>query len=65
MAALADGKAPTGTRLASDHRLSRSSLSNALNRLLGDAQLVTREPSAPPRLVDPLLGEWLRRRNLP
>jgi hypothetical protein len=66
LVALADGAAPTGTRVAEEHRLPRSTLQGALERLVRDEQHVVRDPSgsgpARPRLLDPLLGEWLRRR---
>src|SRR3954454_24379741 len=59
--ALADGRAPTGSSLAEEHRISRSTLQTALERLPAAA-----EPPVPPRdgaaMLDPLFGEWLRRR---
>ena len=60
--ALADGRAPTGTRVAEDHRLARSTLQAALDRLLADGRQVARDGAGTPRLLDPLLAEWLRRR---
>jgi hypothetical protein len=64
LTALAEGQAPTGTRVAEEHRLPRSSLANALRRMVDDGQTVARPEGAGPTLVDPLLGEWIRRRNL-
>jgi hypothetical protein len=60
--ALADGQAPTGSRVARDHRVARSTLQDALERLLGDERHVKRDGGGRPFLLDPLLGEWLRRR---
>lgn len=58
--ALADGQAPTGTRIAQEHGTARSSLQAALDRLLADQQHVVRRDGRP-SLLDPLLAEWLRR----
>lgn len=60
--ALADGQAPTGTRVAEEHRLARSTLQDALQRLLADERNVQRDEQGRPFLLDPLLAEWLRRR---
>jgi len=60
--ALADGRAPTGTRIAEEHRIARSTLHEALHRLLGDERHVRRDDEDRPFLLDPLLAEWLRRR---
>jgi hypothetical protein len=60
--ALADGRAPTGSIIAGEHRVARSSLQDALERLLADERHVRRDADKKPRLLDPLLGEWLRRR---
>jgi len=63
--ALADGQAPTGSRVADEHRIARSTLQDAVERLVADERNVARgSGSRPPRpyLLDPLLGEWLRRR---
>lgn len=60
--ALADGEAPTGQRLVDEHRVARSTLVGALTRLLADGRHVQRGPEGAPYLLDPLLGEWLRRR---
>ena len=62
LVALADGSAPTGSRVASEHRMARSTLQDALNRLISDERHVHRDGRGRPRLLDPLLGEWLRRR---
>ena len=63
--ALADGQAPTGSKVADEHRIARSTLQDAVERLVADERNVARgSGSRPPRpyLLDPLLGEWLRRR---
>jgi hypothetical protein len=60
--ALADGQAPTGTRVSEEHRIARSTLQDALDRLLSDGRQVQRGGDGTPRLLDPLLAEWLRRR---
>ena len=61
--ALADGQAPTGSRIADEHRIARSTLQDALERLVTDERNVrAKRASRPPYLLDPLLGEWLRRR---
>ena len=60
--ALADGQAPTGSRVASEHRVARSTLQDALERLLSDERHVHRDSRGRPAILDPLLGEWLRRR---
>ena len=62
LVALADGQAPTGTRVAAEHRIARSTLQDALERLVGDERDVGRDAQGRPYLLDPLLGEWLRRR---
>ena len=59
---LADAVPPTSTRLADEHGTARSTLQATLARLEKAGQHVVRDDSAPPRLLDPLLGEWLRRR---
>jgi hypothetical protein len=59
---LADGDAPTGSRVAREHRVARSTLQGALERLVAEEQHVVRDAGGAPRLLDPLLGEWLRRR---
>jgi hypothetical protein len=60
--ALADGQAPTGSRVAGEHRVARSTLQDALERLLADSRQVTRDARDTPYLLDPLFAEWLRRR---
>ena len=60
--ALADGQAVTGSVLAGEHRVARSTLREALERLLGDERHVQRDGEGRPFLVDPLLAEWLKRR---
>lgn len=59
--ALARGEAATGTRWADEHGVARGTLQSALRRLEKDGQHVARVDGRP-RLLDPLLGEWLRRR---
>jgi hypothetical protein len=60
--ALADGQAPTGSRMAAEHRIARSTLQDGLERLAADERNVQRDAGGRPYLLDPLLGEWLRRR---
>lgn len=60
--ALGDGQAPTGSIVAGEHRVARSTLQQALDRLLGDGRHVRRDADGRPRLLDPLFAEWLRRR---
>jgi hypothetical protein len=60
--ALADGQAPTGSRVVGEHRIARSTLQDALERLVADECHVSRDAGGRPYLSDPLLGEWLRRR---
>ena len=60
--ALADGQPPTGPRMADEHRVARSTLQEALKRLLADGRHVQRRDGALPTLIDPLFAEWLRRR---
>jgi uncharacterized protein len=60
--ALADGQAPTGSVVAGEHRVARSTLQEALERLLADERHVRRDARGKPFLLDPLLAEWLRRR---
>jgi uncharacterized protein len=62
LVALADGQAPTGSRIAAEHRIARSTLQDALDRLISDERHVGRDGDGRPHLLDPLLGEWLRRR---
>jgi hypothetical protein len=60
--ALADGHAPTGSRVADEHRIARSTLQDALERLVVDGRNVQRDDRDRPFVLDPLFGEWLRRR---
>jgi uncharacterized protein len=60
--ALADGQAPAGSRVATEHRIARSTLQDGLERLLNDERHVQRDNEARPYLLDPLFAEWLRRR---
>lgn len=60
--ALADGQAPTGSRMTDEHRVARSTLQDALDRLLADGRQVQRGEGGSPYLLDPLFAEWLRRR---
>lgn len=60
--ALSDGQAPTGTIVANEHRIPRSTLRQALERLLADERHIRRDADGRPYLLDPLLAEWLRRR---
>lgn len=60
--ALADGHAPTGSRVAGEHRVARSTLQDSLERLLADSRQVTRDARGTPYLIDPIFAEWLRRR---
>jgi len=63
--ALADGAAPTGSRVAADHRVTRSTLQRAVERLVSSEQHVVRGSTGRVALLDPLFGEWLRRRGAP
>jgi hypothetical protein len=60
--ALADGRAVTGSVLARECRVARSTLREALDRLLADERHVQRNEDGTPFLLDPLFAEWLRRR---
>jgi hypothetical protein len=60
--ALADGQAPTGSKVADEHRIARSTLQDALARLVADERNVQRDARGRPFLLDPLFAEWLRRR---
>lgn len=62
LTALADGQPVTGSVLAREHRVARSTLREALERLLTDERHVQRDEEGTPFLLDPLLAEWLRRR---
>jgi uncharacterized protein len=63
--ALADGAAPTGSRLAAEHRVTRSTLQRAVERLVAAEQHVVRAGGGRVALLDPLFAEWLRRRGAP
>jgi uncharacterized protein len=58
LAAVADGTPPTSRALAAEHKLGRTALGAAAERLSEQGHLIRRP--GPPRLVDPLLAEWLR-----
>jgi uncharacterized protein len=60
--ALADGQPVSGSTLAAEHRIARSTLREALERLLADERHVQRDQYGTPFLLDPLFAEWLRRR---
>lgn len=60
--ALGDGQAPTGSLFAEEHRVARSTLQDALNRLVADQRHVHPGAARKPYLLDPLFAEWLRRR---
>jgi hypothetical protein len=60
--ALADGHPVSGSVLAAEHRVARSTLREALDRLLADERHIQRDEQGTPFLLDPLLAEWLRRR---
>lgn len=60
--ALAEGLAPTGSRVARSHSISRSALQKALERLASAEQHVVVRDGRPV-LVDPLFGIWLARRG--
>lgn len=60
--ALGDGQAPTGSIVAGEHRVARSTLQQALDRLVDDGRHVRRHADGRPGLLDPLFAEWLRRR---
>jgi uncharacterized protein len=60
--ALADGRSPVSTAAAEEHGLARSTLQSVAERLVDDGQQVVRGEAGRLRLLDPLLGEWIRRR---
>ncbi len=60
--ALADGQPVSGSVVAGEHRVARSTLREALERLLADERHVQRDDEGTPFLLDPLFAEWLRRR---
>jgi hypothetical protein len=60
VAALAAGRPPTSRTTAAEHRIARSTLQRALERLIAGEQLVVTDADGP-RLLDPLFADWLRR----
>ncbi len=60
LAAVADGRPPTSRAVATEHRLGRTTLNAAADRLADQGHLI--RGSTKSRLSDPLLAEWLRRR---
>lgn len=60
--ALSDGQAPAGSIVAREHRVARSTLQDALERLTDDQRHVGRTGEGTPHVLDPLFAEWLRRR---
>ena len=48
--------------VAEEHRIPRSTLQQSLGRLLADQRQVRRDADGTPCLLDPLFGEWMRRR---
>jgi hypothetical protein len=60
LAAVADGQAPASPALAAEHRLSRSTLSEAAGRLVDQGHMAREAGTT--SVIDPLLREWLRRR---
>jgi hypothetical protein len=60
LAAVADGVAPTSQAVAGEHDVARTTLGAAAGRLVDQGHLS--RDGRDVRLVDPLLGEWLRRR---
>ncbi len=60
--AIGDGQAPTGSIVAGEHRVARSTLHEALERLLADQRHLRRDGDGKVYLLDPLFAEWLRRR---
>jgi hypothetical protein len=60
LAGAADGVAPASRALAAEHRLARQTLHEAADRLVDQGHLIREEAGV--RVIDPLLGEWLRRR---
>lgn len=62
MLAIGDGQTPAGTNVAAEHRVARSTLREALDRLLADQRHVQRDAAGKSYLLDPLFAGWLRRR---
>jgi uncharacterized protein len=59
---VADGRAPTGTKVATEHRIARSTLQDALVRLIADERHLHKDADGRFLLLDPLLAEWVPRR---
>jgi uncharacterized protein len=60
LAGVADGVPPASPALAAEHQLGRNTLHEAAERLVDQGHL-GRDGNTT-RVIDPLLGEWLRRR---
>jgi hypothetical protein len=60
LSAVADGRGPTSRAVAAEHKIARNTLNAAARRLARQGHLILEPRAARP--VDPLLGEWLRRR---
>jgi hypothetical protein len=60
LSAVADGRGPTSRAVAAEHKIARNTLNAAAQRLARQGHLILEPRAARP--VDPLLGEWLRRR---
>lgn len=60
--AIGDGQAPTGSTFADEHRVARSTLREAVERLLADQRNLRRDADGTLYLLDPLFAEWLKRR---
>ena len=60
LAGIADGLPPASPALASEHQLGRNTLHEAAERLVDQGHLARERNTL--RVIDPLLGEWLRRR---
>ena len=60
LSAVADGRGPTSRAVAAEHKIARNTLNGAAQRLARQGHLILEPRAARP--VDPLLGEWLRRR---
>jgi hypothetical protein len=64
LAALADGQAPTGSRTAAVHQLSRAALQTALRDLASQGQHLARHDEGW-RFIDPLFARWVHDRGRP
>lgn len=60
LSAVADGRGPTSRAVAAEHKIARNTLNAAAQRLARQGHLILEPRAARP--VDPVLGEWLRRR---